>query len=130
MSVRGNAISNDAGTTMSEQGRGRGDGCALSERLPRRLESGRLPRRPGSDMPQGNWHWTTYVTMHRNQIRPTMSQGHLLFYTAMHKTLLLSSKRSRLRKHMGTQQKSLLSRFALAMSAVRSAAALPWSPPY
>ena len=63
--------------------------------------------------------------MHRNQIRPIMSQGHLLLYTAMHKTLLLSSKGSRLRKHMGTRQKLSLSRLALAMSAVRSAAELP-----
>ena len=63
--------------------------------------------------------------MHRNQIRPIMSQGHLLLYTGMHKTLLLSAKGSRLRKHMGTRQKSSLSRLALAMSAVRSAAALP-----
>ena len=49
----------------------------------------------------------------------------MLLYTAMHKTLLLSSKGSRLRKHMGTRQKLSLSRLALAMSAVRSAAELP-----
>ena len=43
----------------------------------------------------------------------------------MHKTLLLSSEGSRLRKHISTRQNSSLSRLALAMSAVRSAAELP-----